>query len=1082
MAAKNENSIVTDHFAADLVSTAADHLLQIESVVSVGAWRLNPDSAWLQWSDGLYRMLGHPYGEPPSLATGLAYFDQESRGRVEAALEDSWQHGGPFQLAVTMHTRQGTLLEAELRCQGRTDIGDVGYLSGILLNVSERQSLLERVASAESRLRFWSDMVQDGLLELSPDGRIQNLNRRALSLLGYDDQHLLVGLDFSRLLPAMMDERLHTVSRDLTPLARVMSGSVALASAIYGVKDRLGRVNWVEMHVRPIPDHRGQPQGFAVLLHDINTRKRLEDLHHKTLADHAETEEIAHLGHWRLYIPTDKLSYSEQCLKVLGLPEGHAYTRQHCIERIHPDDLPALRLAWREAREGGEIDIECRLQPEMGPRWIRLIGRVTRNRSGKAYSASGVIQDITEQRLAEQGLRKITVAIEQSPNPVQITDTQARIEYVNPAFERLTGYSREESLGRNPSFIASGQTPAATYRALWAALLRGETWQGELINRKKSGEVYTEYVFISPVHQADGRITHYLALKEDVTERKRLAKELDTHRHHLEDLVAQRTHEAIEAKAAAEAASAAKTSFLANMSHEIRTPLNAILGLNRMALRASTDPVQRGQLERQAGAAEHLVQVINDILDFSKIEAGRLQLETTTLTLREVFDNIRTMLQPRAVERSLALEIVLDPAIADVPLLGDPLRLGQILLNLGSNAVKFTEQGTVTLGAACDGDAASEHLPICLTVRDTGIGMSAEVQAQLFREFSQADASTSRRFGGTGLGLVISHRLLEMMGGDIHVDSTPGVGSLFEIRLGLHRAAESHQGATPAVDAEKQLKSRFPNLRVLLAEDNPINQEVTVDLLRAVALQIDVASNGVEAVAMAVRQHYDAVLMDMQMPKMDGLEATRQIRALPGWAAVPIIALTANAFAEDRERCRQAGMNDHLGKPVEAAAVYATLLHWLTLPAGAQARPATPTVPAVAHVQVPVSLPPIADDDPLARLQDVEGFDIGAGLRYLGGSQVVYRRMLQRYAALNSDAVARIESAITAGDLETTRMLAHSLKGASATLGLVAVQQAALAVEQAVRDGLSVPAIEALLPPLATALDSTLLRIGRAFA
>lgn len=1055
-------------------STAEDFLAQIESVISAGAWRLNLESEWLQWSGGIYRMLGHPLGEPPSLAAGMAYFSGESRARVEMAFKDSWTHGAPFQLQVTLQTRYGSLLMAELRCTGRVDSENGSFLTGTLVNSSDRLSLLDRALLAESRQRFWTDHLPDGVLELSREGRIQLANPVVAKLFGFTDEAMLIGTKFVSLLPAMMDESLHAATSGTTPVALAMQQQGAATPAIYGIKDRLGRVTWVEMHAWPILDDAGELQACAVLLRDINARKRLEDQYRQESATQAETEEIAKLGHWRLYIPTDKLSYSEQCVKILGHPVGFAFSRHDFVSRVHPDDRPAMRTAWREAREGGSIDIECRLNSALGERWIRLIGRVSRTRNGKAYSASGVIQDINDRRRAAEQLHKISVAIEQSPNAVQITDIDARLEYINPAFETLTGYRREEALGRNPSFLASGLTSPATYASLWASLRRGETWQGELINRKKSGEIFTEYAFISPVRQPDGRVTHYLALKEDVTERKLLARELDSHRHHLEDLVAQRTHELIEAKAAAEAASAAKSSFLANMSHEIRTPLNAILGLNRMALKVSDDRLQRGQLERQAGAAEHLLQVLNDILDFSKIEAGKLHLETTALTLRDVFDNLHTMLQPRADERRLRLNLVLDPALADKPLLGDPLRLGQALLNLGNNAVKFTEQGEVTISATVDGEDEGETLPLRFAVRDTGIGMTAEVMTRLFEVFSQADLTTTRRFGGSGLGLAITRRLLEMMGGQIRVESTPGLGSLFEISLTLHHARESHRAEAAAVDAEKALKLQFPQLRILLAEDNLINQEVTVDLLQQIAVQVDVANDGAEAVALAEKMHYDIVLMDMQMPVMDGLEATRRIRAMAGWATVPIIALTANAFDEDRERCRQAGMNDHLGKPIDATAVLRTLLHWLTLPA--EALPVTPVpTPVVPEKPVPV----IDIDDPLNALRGLPGIDIDSGLHYLAGNRAVYRRMLRRYIDMNIDIVVRIDKALCADDFENARLFSHSLKGSSATLGLTAVQAAALAIEMAVREKQAPADIRSLLPALATALEQSQAQIER---
>jgi len=265
---------------------------------------------------------------------------------------------------------------------------------------------------------------------------------------------------------------------------------------------------------------------------------------------------------------------------------------------------------------------------------------------------------------------------------MEITGADTRIEYVNPAFEALTGFRRQEVIGQRPGILASGLTPRDTHAALWRQLEQGRPWRGELINRKKSGEIYYEYAFISPIRQADGHISHYLAVKEDITEKRAIARELDDYRNRLEDLVERRTRELEEAKAQAEAANQAKSTFLANMSHEIRTPLNAILGLNRMALKQAV-PEQQGLLEKQAGATRHLLQVINDILDLSKIEAGKLTLEHEPTSLESIFDNVRTMLQPRAHEQDLSLLMELDPALLGRAFLGDAMRIGQILFDIG---------------------------------------------------------------------------------------------------------------------------------------------------------------------------------------------------------------------------------------------------------------------------------------------------------------------------------------------------------------------------------------------------------------
>jgi PAS domain S-box-containing protein len=523
---------------------------------------------------------------------------------------------------------------------------------------------------------------------------------------------------------------------------------------------------------------------------------------------------------------------------------------------------------------------------------------------------------------AEDGLRRLSAAVEQSPTSIVITDRQAAIIYVNQAFVKTSGYSEAEVIGQNPRVLQSGLTSPETYKDLWTTLLAGQVWRGELINQRKDGSHYLELEVISPVRDASGEITHYVAAKEDITERRRDEAELLEHREHLEQLVELRTMELAIAKEKADAANRAKSEFLANMSHEIRTPMNAIIGLNYLLKQTDLQPNQIDKLNKASAAAEHLLQIINDILDLAKIESGKLVLENALFSPAEVLQSIGVLIRDQASRKGLKLEI--NPDGLPQRAYGDVTRLRQVLLNFAGNAIKFTEHGLISLsGEPLSSDG--KQVVCRFTVTDTGIGIRQEDTARLFHAFEQLDGSTTRRYGGTGLGLAIARQLAELMGGEIGVDSTPGVGSRFWItaRLGV-AADDSNFSSAPPIWDKRQIKGR-----VLFVEDEPINREIGQDLLAAAGLEVVVAENGFVAVNCYKQSNFDLVLMDVQMPVLDGLGATRQIRALPHGLTVPIVALTANVFAADQQECLDAGMNDFLPKPVDPDALYALLAKYL---------------------------------------------------------------------------------------------------------------------------------------------------------
>jgi PAS domain S-box-containing protein len=757
-------------------------------------------------------------------------------------------------------------------------------------------------------------------------------------------------------------------------------------------------------------------------------------------------------------------------------------------------------------------------------------------------------------------LSETEFALERIGVAIHWIDCGGRLLYVNDAACAMLGYSREELLGMtvqdfDPHF------PGGQFRPLARPFRELGFGRFESANRRKDGRLVPVEVNLYYRENAPGD-GHFIGFVTDISQRKEAEQAL------------------VRAKEEAEAASRAKSAFLANMSHELRTPMNAIVGLTHLLQRGVRDDAQRDKLQKISDSAHHLLSVINAVLDISKIEAGKFSLEVTDFEIDRVFQGVVGLVLEKARAKNLDLVIDIDPAFPP-KLRGDPTRLAQALLNYAGNAVKFTERGSIVLKARID-EENEEALLARFEVRDTGIGIPPEALGRLFQSFEQADTGLNRRYGGAGLGLAITRRLAEMMGGGGGAESALGVGSTFwfTARLGKseqvaerrpqtqwqarralivddapearevladllrslfrrvdaagdgksalrlvveadragdpfdlvvldwrmpgldgmetarrlrelplsqppahllataydepelrenarqagflavltkpvtpsslydavaelwNSASRSALAEPPASDIEARLARDFRQARLLLCEDNPVNQEVALELLREASLSVDLAENGAVAVDKARRCDYDLILMDIQMPVMDGLAAAAAIRALPGRASTPILAMTANAFGEDRQRCLEAGMNDHVAKPVDPDALFEALEKWL-----APRRSAIVSKRAATEASADAGA-----EDLRAKLAAIPGLDAETGLNAMGGKMDRYAALLRRFVERHDDEASRVRACLTKGDWNGAERAAHSLKGAAGAVGAARLHSLATEINLAIRE------------------------------
>ncbi|XOF32703.1 MAG: PAS domain S-box protein [Candidatus Electrothrix sp. YB6] len=802
-----------------------------------------------------------------------------------------------------------------------------------MLNLIQRkdEELLDRVAAKTAELRRQNAFIDNllrsslimGIAATDMNLIITYFNPVAEKLFGFRADEVIGkkvtefhphiknrAEEFRRLIDSALDKGSHTFTVTVPDIAPGRDGADGDSDTVRCAEEHSGDQRIIEVYLSPIKARNKQGReitgGLMLMAQDITAARLMDERLHSALAELQVILDNTMLG-LALVQGERIIRVNTTFEKMFGYPFDEIKNMPWTLFR-------SSIFAGKEAEcwDGSGRMFSMMKKAESQPFWskVRQITIDSERRQEKKRDLY-LFEDMSSQNEMFEKIQRLSQAVEQSSNSVVITTTDGVIEYVNKTFVSTTGYSAREVIGQSLEVLAPGRTEATVYQKMWEAVRAGNEWTGEIVNKKKNGVLYEENVVASPIRNEEGQITHIIVTKENITDLKKARQQADS-------------------------ANRAKSEFLANMSHEIRTPMNSIIGMTELLLETEMQPEQQGYLENVNSSASVLLSLINDILDFSKIEAGKLELDSQPFRPLQLAEEVIRTLQILAEQKGieLRLHVINDDACYPV---GDSLRIRQVLLNLVGNAIKFTQQGSVTLEV----DIRATHTNYCslsFTVIDTGIGISQEHQKNIFSNFTQADSSITRDFGGTGLGLAISNRLLQMMGSEIHLKSTLGEGSIFSFTLLFKEGAQD-------TDGPRTQKKHVPPdrcLDILLVEDNPANQQLALIILEKQGHNVSVANNGLETLSCLSRQRYDLIFMDMQMPVMDGLTATRHIRRieqgfaeeLPEMAAVSeqlharltgghvyIVAVTANAMYEDRKQCLEAGMDEYLSKPYKKHAL-----------------------------------------------------------------------------------------------------------------------------------------------------------------
>ncbi|MFB9245246.1 ABC transporter substrate-binding protein [Massilia antarctica] len=870
-----------------------------------------------------------------------------------------------------------------------------------------------QLASSENLLRFALDGSGHGTWEWVQHSGELVLSDRYKELLGYGPDEFAV--DFNAWLLHVHPEDVARLKHDLSACLKPAAGGGNVLACEFRMRCKDGRWKW--MLGRGIVVERDAGSRALCVsgtMADIGDRKHAEEARVRAVLEASPEAMLVLDGEGRIrhvnHLCASSFGYARDTL--IGMP----------AEQLAPGVRtpgPPNQVLMAQRRDASQFPAEVNRTP------LQL--------QGNALTIVS-LRDVSERERAEQALKALAARLHEilqmMPIGLYIKDTEGRVTLMNSACESQFGLTMAQLDGDDQG--AHGTLSAREREAFAGGVMLDDV--GTVYNARLGRELHVRTIR-KPVRNEQGQSEYLIAMMVDISASMGTEQQLRELNEHLEERVQQRTAQLDQAKKVAEEASMAKGQFLANMSHEIRTPMNGVIGMAYLALKTDLNPRQRDYIEKIRFAGEHLLGIIDDILDFSKIEAGKLEVEMVAFTLDHVIQTLSTVVAPKAATKDLALVFELDPALPPA-LQGDPLRLGQVLINYTHNAIKFSDSGSITIRIDNIDDRADDCL-LRFQVCDNGIGLTPEQTAKLFQSFQQADTSTTREYGGTGLGLAICKQLAQLMGGEVGVESQPGSGSCFwfTARVGkLDPAAVGpHMGKDAALASARApgQDALLRGARILLVEDNTFNQQIALEMLEEAGCVVCLAQNGLEALDLLAKTGFDCVLMDVQMPVMDGLQATRLIRLDPRLTGLRVLAMTANATSADRERCMQAGMDDFISKPIQPALLCETVARWLPLrlPAPAEA-PAPPSQPGFRTVA-----------------GDPEVIDLTVLAKLLSYNQDKVRKFAFKFLQTTQAGFDEMETALAAGDVQRVRELGHRIKSSARTVGAMGMGELCLRLE-----------------------------------